>query len=70
MARALPRPVSLPERLQPLIQTRTPMALNLITSSDLPESDAQDGHTLALANDVDTQAVALDGITHIALNFP
>ena len=46
------------------------MALTLISPTDLPESEAQDGHTLAFANDVDAQTVALDGITHIALNFP
>ena len=46
------------------------MALTLITSSDLPEADAQDGSTLALTNDVDAQTVALDGISHITLNFP
>ena len=46
------------------------MALKLISPADLPETDAQDSSTLALANDADAQTVALDGITHIALNFP
>ena len=46
------------------------MALTLISPVDLPESGAQDGSTLALANDVAAQTVALDGITQIALNFP
>ncbi len=45
------------------------MALNLITSSDLPEADAQ-ASTLALANDTDAQTVALDGLAQIVLNFP
>jgi len=45
------------------------MALTLITSSDLPEADAQ-ASTLALANDTDAQTVALDGIAQIVLNFP
>ena len=45
------------------------MALTLITSSDLPEADAQ-ASTLALANDTDAQAVALDGLAQIVLNFP
>jgi len=46
------------------------MALTLISPADLPEPDAQNGSTLALANDVDAQTMALDGITRIALNFP
>jgi uncharacterized protein (DUF934 family) len=46
------------------------MALTLISSSDLTENDAQDAQSLTLANDADAQTVALDGITHIALNFP
>ena len=46
------------------------MALTLISPADLPEADAQDGSTLALANDADAQNVALDGVTHITLNFP
>jgi uncharacterized protein (DUF934 family) len=46
------------------------MALTLISPADLHEADAQDGSTLALANDADAQTVALDGITRIALNFP
>ena len=46
------------------------MALTLISPADLPEGDAQDGSTLALANDADVQTVALDGVTRIALNFP
>jgi uncharacterized protein (DUF934 family) len=46
------------------------MALTLISSSDLSENDTQDAHSLTLANDADAQTVALDGITHIALNFP
>ena len=45
------------------------MALTLITSSDLPEADAQ-ASTLALNNDTDAQTVALDGIAQIVLNFP
>ncbi len=45
------------------------MALTLITSSDLPAADAQ-ASTLALANDTDAQAVALDGLSQIVLNFP
>ena len=45
------------------------MALTLITSSDLPEADAQ-ASTLALANDTDAQVVALDGLAQIVLNFP
>ena len=45
------------------------MALTLITSSDLPDADAQTS-TLALANDTDAQAVALDGLAQIVLNFP
>lgn len=45
------------------------MALTLITSSDLPEADAQ-ASTLALTNDTDAQTVALDGIAQIVLNFP
>ena len=45
------------------------MALTLITSSDLLEADAQ-ASTLALANDTDAQAVALDGLAQIVLNFP
>ena len=45
------------------------MALTLITSSDLPEADAQ-ASTLALANDADAQAVAFDGLAQIVLNFP
>jgi uncharacterized protein (DUF934 family) len=46
------------------------MALTLISSSDLTENDAQVAQSLTLANDADAQTVALDGITHIALNFP
>jgi uncharacterized protein (DUF934 family) len=46
------------------------MALTLISKADLPEADAQDSSTLALANDADAQTVALDGISHITLNFP
>ena len=45
------------------------MALTLITSSDLPEADAQ-ASTLALSNDTDAQDVALDGLAQIVLNFP
>ena len=45
------------------------MALTLITSSNLPEADAQ-ASTLALANDTDAQTVALDGLAQIVLNFP
>lgn len=45
------------------------MALTLITSSNLPAADAQ-ASTLALANDTDAQAVALDGLAQIVLNFP
>ena len=45
------------------------MALTLITSSVLPAADAQ-ASTLALANDTDAQAVALDGLSQIVLNFP
>jgi uncharacterized protein (DUF934 family) len=45
------------------------MALTLITSSDLPNADAQ-ASTLALANDTDAQVVALDGLAQIVLNFP
>ena len=45
------------------------MALTLITSSDLPEADAQ-ASTLALANDTDAETVALDGLSQIVLNFP
>ena len=45
------------------------MALTLITSSDLPEADAP-ASRLALANDTDAQAVALDGLAQIVLNFP
>ena len=45
------------------------MALTLISSSDLPEADAQ-ASTLTLANDVDAQAVAMDGLAQIVLNFP
>ena len=45
------------------------MALTLITSSDLPEADAQ-ASTLALANDTDAQTVAIDGLAQIVLNFP
>lgn len=45
------------------------MALTLITSSDLPEADAQ-ASTLALANDTDAQTVEIDGIAQIVLNFP
>ena len=46
------------------------MALTLISAADLPDADAHDSSTLALANDADAQTVALDGIAHIALNFP
>jgi len=46
------------------------MALTLISNADLPEADAQDSSTLTLANDVDAQAVALDGLAQIVLNFP
>ena len=46
------------------------MALKLISPADLPQTDAHDSNTLALSNDADAQTVALDGITHIALNFP
>ena len=45
------------------------MALTLISSSDLPEADAK-ASTLTLANDTDAQAVALDGLARIVLNFP
>ena len=46
------------------------MALKLISPADLPQADAHDSNTLALSNDADAQTVALDGVTHIALNFP
>ena len=46
------------------------MALTLISNADLPEADAQDSSTLTLAHDVDAQAVALDGLAQIVLNFP
>jgi uncharacterized protein (DUF934 family) len=45
------------------------MALTLITSSDLPEADAQT-NTLSLANDADAHTVAIDGLTQIVLSFP
>ena len=46
------------------------MALKLISPADLPHAGTPDSSTLALANDADAQTVALDGITHISLNFP
>ena len=46
------------------------MALKLISPADLPQAGAPDSSTLALANDADAQTVALDGVTHIALDFP
>ena len=46
------------------------MSLTLIHAHDLPAADSANAHTLVLANDVDAQTVALDGVTLVSLDFP